>query len=64
MKRYCVPCLLLCALFWTASAYGQIEKVTSVEGITEYRLQSNGLRVLAFPDLSKPTITVNMTVPP
>src|ERR1044071_5768941 len=35
-------------------------RVTSVEGITEYRL-SNGLRVLLFPDQSKPTITVNIT---
>lgn len=37
-----------------------VEKVTSVEGITEYRL-GNGLRVLLFPDLSKPTLTVNIT---
>jgi zinc protease len=35
-------------------------KVTTVEGITEYRLQ-NGLRVLLFPDQSKQTITVNIT---
>ena len=35
-------------------------KVTSVEGITEYRLP-NGLRVLLFPDPTKQTITVNMT---
>jgi zinc protease len=35
-------------------------KVTSVEGITEYRL-SNGLKVLLFPDRSKQTITVNIT---
>ncbi len=35
-------------------------KVTTVEGITEYRLQ-NGLRVLLFPDPSKQTITVNIT---
>lgn len=35
-------------------------KVTTVEGITEYRLQ-NGLRVLLFPDPSKQTITVNVT---
>lgn len=35
-------------------------KVTSVEGITEYRL-ANGLRVLLFPDASKPTITTNIT---
>jgi zinc protease len=36
------------------------QKVTSVEGITEYRLP-NGLRVLLAPDPSKPTITVNIT---
>lgn len=36
------------------------ERVTSVEGITEYRLP-NGLRVLLFPDQSKPTVTVNVT---
>jgi zinc protease len=35
-------------------------KVTTVEGITEYRL-ANGLRVLLFPDQSKQTITVNVT---
>jgi zinc protease len=35
-------------------------KVTSVEGITEYRL-GNGLRVLLAPDDSKPTTTVNVT---
>ncbi|MFO1095662.1 MAG: insulinase family protein [Planctomycetaceae bacterium] len=35
--------------------------VTSVEGISEYRL-NNGLRVLLFPDPSKPQVTVNMTV--
>jgi zinc protease len=36
------------------------QKVTSVEGITEYRLP-NGLKVLLFPDPSKPTVTVNIT---
>ena len=36
------------------------QKITSVEGITEYRL-SNGLKVLLFPDPSKQTITVNIT---
>ncbi len=35
-------------------------RVTSVEGITEYRL-ANGLTVLLFPDPTKPTITVNVT---
>ncbi len=37
-----------------------VERVTSVEGITEYRL-ANGLRVLLFPDQTKQTITVNIT---
>src|SRR6202451_1878772 len=36
------------------------EKMASVEGITEYHL-ANGLRVLLFPDPSKPTVTVNVT---
>ncbi|MHB1265429.1 MAG: M16 family metallopeptidase [Gemmatimonadaceae bacterium] len=35
-------------------------KVTSVEGITEYQLP-NGMKVLLFPDQSKPTVTVNIT---
>ena len=38
----------------------EVIRMTSVEGITEYRLE-NGLRILLFPDNSKPTITVNMT---
>ena len=37
-----------------------VEKITSVEGITEYRL-ANGMTVLLFPDGSKPIITVNVT---
>ncbi len=41
-------------------ALGAPVKITTVEGITEYRLQ-NGLRVLLFPDQSKQTITVNIT---
>ncbi|MCA3018381.1 MAG: insulinase family protein [Rhodocyclaceae bacterium] len=36
------------------------EKVASVEGITEYRLP-NGMKVLLYPDQSKPTVTVNIT---
>ncbi|GAB4025113.1 M16 family metallopeptidase [Spirosoma koreense] len=37
-----------------------VTKGASVEGITEYNLK-NGLKVLLFPDPSKPTITVNIT---
>ncbi len=36
-------------------------KVATVEGVTEYRL-ANGARVLLFPEASRPTITINMTV--
>src|SRR5438477_6008117 len=61
MKRLCLVSVFLSLLLYAVSAYAQIEKITSVEGITEYRLQSNGLRILLFPDLSKPTITVNIT---
>jgi zinc protease len=35
-------------------------KVTTVEGITEYHLP-DGLRVLLFPDPTKPTVLVNVT---
>ncbi len=35
-------------------------KITSVEGITQYKLD-NGMDVLLFPDKSKPTVTVNVT---
>ena len=44
----------------TADVSVALERITSVEGITEYRL-SNGLRVLLFPDPSKEQITVNIT---
>ena len=36
-----------------------VTKGASVEGITEYTL-ANGLRVLIFPDASRPTVTVNI----
>lgn len=58
--------LLLAAWLWAASAIAQpalpagVERVTSVEGITEYRL-TNGLQLLLVPDDSKPTTTVNLT---
>jgi zinc protease len=42
-----------------AAAQAAPSKVTSVEGITEYRLR-NGMRVLLFPDASKPTLTTNI----
>ncbi len=37
------------------------KRIASIEGITEYRFE-NGLRLLLFPDQSRPTVTVNLTV--
>ena len=48
------------ALTSDASAASAVQRVRSVEGITEYLLP-NGLRVLLAPDASKPTTTVNIT---
>ncbi len=76
MRMIKISCVLACALLAQMPAMAQKKqaakpaaaapalkdpvKVTSVEGITEYRL-NNGLRVLLFPDPTKPTITVNIT---
>jgi zinc protease len=59
-----VSCVLL-ALLALQPAFAQappagLRQVTTVEGITEYRMD-NGLQVLLFRDPSKATITVNMT---
>lgn len=43
-----------------AAASQQVEHVTTVEGISEYRLP-NGMQVLLFPDATRPTTTVNIT---
>ncbi len=55
--------VVLPALLGTTIAAAQQEplrQVTEVEGITEYQLD-NGLRVLLFPDDSKPKVTINIT---
>ncbi len=55
---FCVS--ILAAQSPTIALPAGIQKVTSVEGITEYKLD-NGLQVLLFPDPTKETMTVNMT---
>jgi zinc protease len=50
----------LAAFAAAAAAPAAPVKGATVEGITEYTL-ANGLRVLLFPDQSKPTVIVNMT---
>lgn len=62
--RHVFPALLMSAMVTgviaRADEKSPPQKITTVEGITEYRL-SNGLTVLLFPDPSKPTVTVNIT---
>lgn len=45
---------------WALELPKGVTQGPSVEGITEYRLP-NGLKVLLFPDSSRPTVTVNVT---
>jgi zinc protease len=66
MKTYYhILCVFALFTVLSNSSFGQkipagVTKGASVEGITEYQLK-NGVKVLLFPDLSKPTITVNIT---
>ena len=56
--------LLPTALFQAAARAAEPaapKKITTVEGISEYGLD-NGLKILLFPDPSKPTVTVNLTM--
>lgn len=48
------------AFVLVAAPQAPLQKVTSVEGVTEYRLPSNGLRVLTFPDPTRETFTMNV----
>lgn len=51
-------------LVWVGTSWSQDaepKKVATVEGVTEYQL-ANGARVLLFPENSRPTISINMTV--
>ena len=69
MKKTMQVCATLFALFIAVSAGAQdkalvlpkgVSKITTVEGISQYRL-SNGLEVLLASDPSKPQIVVNIT---
>ena len=55
--------LLALAALLLAPAVGTAapKKVASVEGMTEYQLD-NGLKVLLYPDPTRPMVTVNMTL--
>ena len=53
--------IILGGLMLTRVVHGEIRQVASLEGISEYQLQ-NGMKVLLFPDASRSTVTVNLTV--
>jgi zinc protease len=50
---------MLSAVSFAQTLPAGVQKVTSIEGVTEYAFP-NGLHVLLFPDNSKPKITVNV----
>jgi zinc protease len=54
-----VMAIALCATTLAQNLPQGVQKVISIEGITEYAFP-NGLHVLLFPDNSKPKITVNV----
>jgi zinc protease len=65
--KLCGTVLAICVSVCLPNAFANsitsprgVTLTTSVEGITEYRL-ANGLKVLLAPDVSKPSIVVNIT---
>jgi zinc protease len=61
MRRLFPACVMLLWLSAGLQAAEPPRKIVTVEGVTEYRLD-NGARVLIFPEASRPTVTINMTV--
>ena len=60
-KKHPIAVALFAATtFMAMPSFAATDKITEVEGITEYRLD-NGLKVLLFPDPTKETVTVNVT---
>lgn len=60
-----IPAALIAVAFSRPPLHGAEARkpmsITTIEGISEYRLE-NGLKILLFPDPSKPTVTVNLTI--
>jgi len=56
-----IPLLLVLLVSPASNAADPPKEIATVEGVTECRL-ANGARLLLFPEASRPTITVNMTV--
>src|SRR5436305_263573 len=56
-----IAALAVVAFTLNVARCAEPEKVGSIEGLTEYRLE-NGLRVVIFPEPSTAKVTVNMTI--
>ena len=61
MARCLVVAILMSVVVNTARADEGPAFVRAVEGITELKL-ANGMQVLLFPDVSRPNVTVNLTL--
>lgn len=64
MRPFRLAPVVIAILLFTATNFAQtlppgVQKVTSIEGVSEYAFP-NGLHVLLFPDDSKPKITLNI----
>ena len=60
--RCCAAVLVVFSvLLSSVKAQSMPKEITSVEGITEYRLE-NGMKILLFPDPTKDTVTINNTI--
>ncbi len=63
MTKFTKALVLVCLTLLSSATYAQESEmtlVTTVEGISEYKMD-NGMKVLLFPDPSKPQVTVNVT---
>jgi len=60
MARCVVFAILMCAAINSLRGDEEPKFVRAVEGIAELHL-ANGMQVLLFPDVSRPTVTVNLT---
>lgn len=61
MRRFLCLLMLVSCGSTALSEDSMPKKIRSIEGITEYALP-NGLRILLYPDVSRPSVTVNLTV--
>ena len=65
LRLRCVATIVAVVTLISAASHAMAatppKKIATVEGITEYQFD-NGLRLLLYPDQSRPKVTVNMTV--